>query len=231
MGNIDSNTIGQFILFMVALIFSLSVHESAHAWTASRCGDPTARMLGRVSLNPIRHIDPIGTIVLPLVAAISGIPLLGWAKPTPVDPRNFRHPVMDDILTSVAGPVSNFIVATGALLLLGGISLLSVSGHTLVLGLVGGDNGASSDSALAPVAVLLFELMFINIVLAVFNLIPVPPLDGSHVLRHFLSEPVRMVYDRIGIFGLLALVYLGGGLLSSLLRPFVHFYLSMLVKF
>jgi Zn-dependent protease len=216
---------------MIAFLFAISVHESAHAWTASRCGDPTARMLGRVSLNPIRHIDPIGTIVLPLVAAISGIPLLGWAKPTPVDPRNFRHPVMDDILTSVAGPVSNFIVATAALLLLGGISLSSASGHTLVMGLVGGDNGASSDSALAPVAVLLFELMFINIVLAVFNLIPVPPLDGSHVLRHFLSEPVRMVYDRIGIFGLLALVYLGGGLLSRLLRPFVHFYLWMLVKF
>ena len=215
---------------MIAFLFAISVHESAHAWTASRCGDPTARMLGRVSLNPIRHIDPIGTIVLPLIAAYRG-GLIGWAKPTPVDPRNFRHPVMDDILTSVAGPVSNFIVATGALLLLGGISLSSVSGHTLVMGLVGGDNGASSDSALAPVAVLLFELMFINIVLAVFNLIPVPPLDGSHVLRHFLSEPVRMVYDRIGIFGLLALVYLGGGLLSSLLRPFVHFYLWMLVKF
>ena len=216
---------------MIAFLFAISVHESAHAWTASRCGDPTARMLGRVSLNPIRHIDPIGTIVLPLVAAISGIPLLGWAKPTPVNPRNFRNPMLDDILTSVAGPVSNFIVATGALLLLGGISLSSASGHTLVMGLVGGDNGASSDSALAPVGVLLFELMFINIVLAVFNLIPVPPLDGSHVLRHFLSEPVRLVYDRIGIFGLLALVYLGGGLLSSLIRPFVHFYVLMLGKF
>jgi Zn-dependent protease len=216
---------------MIAFLFAISVHESAHAWTASRCGDPTARMLGRVSLNPIRHIDPIGTIVLPLVAAISGIPLLGWAKPTPVDPRNFRNPVMDDILTSVAGPVSNFIVATGALLLLGAISLSSASGHALVMGLVGGGNGAASDSALAPVAVLLFELMLINIVLAVFNLIPVPPLDGSHVLRHFLSEPIRMVYDRIGIFGLLALVYLGGGLLWSLIRPVRDFYLSVLVKF
>jgi Zn-dependent protease len=215
---------------MIAFLFAISVHESAHAWTASRCGDPTARMLGRVSLNPIRHIDPIGTIVMPLVAAISGIPLLGWAKPTPVDPRNFRNPVMDDILVSVAGPVSNFIVATGALLLLGGISLSSASGHTLVMGLVAG-GGAASDSALVPVAMLLFELMLINIVLAVFNLIPVPPLDGSHVLRHFLPEPVRMVYDRIGIFALLALVYLGGGLLSGLIRPFVHFYLSMLVSF
>src|ERR1700687_5605097 len=165
------------ILFkMIAFLFAISVHESAHAWTASRCGDPTARMLGRVSLNPIRHIDPIGTIVMPLVAAISGIPLLGWAKPTPVDPRNFRNPMMDDILTSVAGPVSNFIVATVALLLLGGISLLSASGHTLVTALPGGFDGAASDSALTPVAMLLYAFMIINIVLAVFNLIPVPPL-------------------------------------------------------
>lgn len=216
---------------MIAFLFAISVHESAHAWTASRCGDPTARMLGRVTLNPIRHIDPIGTIVLPALAAISGVPLLGWAKPTPVDPRNFRNPVMDDVLVSVAGPVSNFIVATAALLLLGGISLSSVSGHALVIGLLAGFNGVASDSALAPVAVLLFELMLINIVLAVFNLIPVPPLDGSHVLRHFLPDSVRMVYDRIGIFGLLALVYLGGGLLSGLIRPFIHFYIRMLVKF
>ena len=138
---------------------------------------------------------------------------------------------MDDILVSVAGPVSNFIVATGALLLLGGISLSSPSAHELVMGLRHGFSGGSSDSALAPVAVLLYELMLINIVLAVFNLIPVPPLDGSHVLRHFLPDPARMVYDRIGIFGLIALVYLGGGLLSSLIRPFVRFYLSILVKF
>ena len=216
---------------MIAFLFAISVHESAHAWTASRCGDPTARMLGRVSLNPIRHIDLIGTIVLPLVAAFSGLTVLGWAKPTPVDPRNFRNPVMDDILTSVAGPVSNFIVATGALLLLGGISLSSASGHAVVLGLRDSFNGTASDSALSPVAMLLYALMIINIVLAVFNLIPVPPLDGSHVLRHFLSAPVRMVYDRIGIFGLLALVFLAPGLINSLIRPFVLFYYSMMVKF
>ena len=216
---------------MIVFLFAISVHESAHAWTASRCGDPTARMLGRVSLNPIRHIDLIGTVIMPLVAAISGVPLLGWAKPTPVDPRNFRNPVMDDILTSVAGPVSNFIIATGALLLLGGISLSSPSGHELVLALRHGFAGGSSDFALAPLAVLLYELMLINIVLAVFNLIPVPPLDGSHVLRHFLPDQIRMIYDRVGIFGLIALVYLGGGLLNRMIGPFEDFYLGVLGKF
>jgi Zn-dependent protease len=216
---------------MIAFLFAISVHESAHAWTASRCGDPTARMLGRVSLNPIRHIDLFGTIILPLVAAISGIPLLGWAKPTPVDTRNFRNPMLDDILTSVAGPVSNFLVATVALLLLGCISLSSPAGHALIMDLPGELDGAASNSALTPIAMLLYALMVINIVLAVFNLIPIPPLDGSHVLRHFLSEPVRAVYDRIGFFALLALVYLGGGLLWGLIRPVRDFYLTILGKF
>ena len=217
---------------MIAFLFAISVHESAHAWTASRCGDPTARMLGRVSLNPIRHIDLFGTIILPLVAAISGIPLLGWAKPTPVDPRNFRRPVFDDILTSVAGPVSNFIVATGALILLGAISLTSATGHGVVRGLaVGPFSGGGPDSALLPIATMLYVLMYINVVLAVFNLIPMPPLDGSHVLRHFLPESIRLVYDRLGFFALLALVYLGGNLLWGLIRPFLGFYVSIMGKF
>jgi Zn-dependent protease len=226
-----SPRIVEILYQMIAFLFAISVHESAHAWTASRCGDPTARMLGRVSLNPIRHIDLLGTIILPLVAAISHIPLLGWAKPTPVNPRNFRNPMLDDILTSVAGPVSNFVVATIALLLLGAISLSSGTGRAAVNAIQGGYRAPTQDSALTPIAVLLYELMLINIVLAVFNLIPVPPLDGSHVLRHFLSDSARMVYDRIGFFALLALVYLAPGLLSALIGPFVYFYRWMLAQF
>src|SRR5438067_4950230 len=107
-----------FVFQMVVVLLALSVHESAHAWMADRCGDPTARLLGRVTLNPIKHIDPVGTILLPLIAMLSHFPAIGWAKPTPVNPRNFRNPVLDDVLTSVAGPVSNFLVATGALILL-----------------------------------------------------------------------------------------------------------------
>jgi Zn-dependent protease len=216
----------EIVYQVIAFMFAISVHESAHAWTASRCGDPTARMLGRVSLNPIRHIDPIGTVLLPLIAVITHIPMLGWAKPTPVDPRNFRNPVMDDILTSVAGPVSNFIVATIAVLLLGFISLSSPAGRSIVQGV---DNG--SNSILIPTTGILFAMLEINVLLAVFNLIPIPPLDGSHVLRHFLSDSVRMVYDRIGIFGLIALVYLGGGLLWKLVLPVLGFYLWILGRF
>jgi Zn-dependent protease len=226
-----SPRIVEILYQMIAFLFAISVHESAHAWTAARRGDPTAFMLGRVTLNPIKHIDPLGTIVLPLVAAISHIPLLGWAKPTPVNPRNFKNPVLDDILVSVAGPVSNFMVATVALLALGGISISSAAGHAVVRGVMADYGGMNSDSPFAPVVVLLFELMLINIVLAVFNLIPVPPLDGSHVLRHFLPEAIRSAYDRMGFFALLLLVYLGGGLISGLISPFVRAYLMVLEKF
>src|SRR5437868_11298427 len=109
---------------LIVFLFAISIHESAHAWMANRCGDPTARMLGRITLNPIKHIDPLGTILLPAVAIIaqiqfhSQVPVIGWAKPTPVNPRNFKRPVLDDILTSVVGPASNFMVATIALIFL-----------------------------------------------------------------------------------------------------------------
>src|SRR5271157_2027888 len=106
------------ILFkLIVFLFAISIHESAHAWMASRRGDPTARMLGRVTLNPIKHIDPVGTVLLPLIGLLNpNLPVIGWAKPTPVDPRNFKHPVLDDILTSVVGPISNFVVATATVL-------------------------------------------------------------------------------------------------------------------
>ena len=216
------------ILFqLIAFLFAISVHESAHAWTANRCGDPTARMLGRISLNPIRHIDPIGTVVLPLIAMLTHLPVIGWAKPTPVDPRNFKNPVLDDVLTSVAGPVSNFIVATGATIILAAISLGAPDGRMIVRGAMGGF--AFGNSPLVPASLFLYEVLVINVLLAVFNLIPVPPLDGSHVLRHFLSDRARQVYDTIGIFGLMALVFFGGNFLWALIRPVLLLYRSILL--
>jgi len=215
------------ILFQViAFLFAISVHESAHAWMANRCGDPTARMLGRITLNPIKHIDLFGTILLPLIALLAHKPMLGWAKPTPVDPRNFRHPVRDDILTSVVGPISNFMVAGGATALLVNIKLSSPFGRDVVMG----DVSAQSNSPLVPITLLVYELMQINVVLAVFNLIPVPPLDGSHVLRHFLPAGALRAYDTVEWMGLLALVYFGGGFLDQLLSPFLRFFNYILVS-
>jgi Zn-dependent protease len=217
------------ILFQVIVfLFAISFHESAHAWMANRCGDPTARMLGRISLNPIRHIDPVGTILLPAIALFTGLKVIGWAKPTPVDPRNFQNPVLDDILTAVAGPVSNFVVATGAAIVLGAIAVVAPGGRPIVKEVVTGV--VFSNSLLVPLSLLLYELMRINIFLGVFNLIPVPPLDGSHVLRHFLSESVRRVYDMVGIFGLIVLVYVGGDLLFRLILPVLHLYNSILMR-
>lgn len=211
---------------LIAFLFAISFHESAHAWMANRCGDPTARMLGRITLNPIKHIDPIGTVLLPAIAAFAHVPVLGWAKPTPVNPSNFRNPVRDDILTSVVGPISNFVVAVGVLFVLALLSLTSRTGHYLVANYFAFRIGIFPvpDSPLVPLVFFLNAMMQINIVLGVFNLIPVPPLDGSHVLRHFLSDSARRAYDTIGIFGLIALVYLGGGLLSALISPPIRFF-------
>jgi Zn-dependent protease len=218
------------ILFqIIAFVFAISVHESAHAWMANKRGDPTARMLGRITLNPIKHIDPVGTVLLPLIAAWQHIPMLGWAKPTPVDPRNFRNPVLDDILTSVVGPISNLVVATGATILLLLIKLTSATGRQVVDQVIG-PAPLLSQSVLVPFCVLFYEMMTINVLLAVFNLIPVPPLDGSHVLRHFLPEPVRRVYDAIGIFGLLLLFFFGGNLIYAMVTPLVDAFDLVLLK-
>ena len=217
------------LLKVIAFLFAISVHESAHAWMANRCGDPTARMLGRITLNPIRHIDLFGTVLLPLIALWQHIPILGWAKPTPVDPQNFKNPVWDDILTSIVGPVSNFLVASGATVLLLMIGLTSSFGRGVVRGIPMGYIPSDSNSVLVPLCLFVYELMVINVVLGVFNLIPVPPLDGSHVLRHFLPDAIRRTYDAIGWVGLLALIYLAPGLLGRLLNPVLDIFRYVLV--
>jgi len=215
----------QILFQIIAFLFAISVHESAHAWMANRCGDPTARMLGRITLNPIRHIDPVGTILLPAIAMISHFPVIGWAKPTPVDPRHFKNPVRDDILTSLAGPASNLLVAAGSVVGLAVIANTSALGRGLVHG-----TAAPSDSLLVPITVLLYEFMYINVLLAAFNVIPIPPLDGSHVLRHFLPESVRRAYDMAGMIGLVLLFLVGGPIIRFLMSPVLQFFDFVLAR-
>ena len=221
---------------IIVFLFAISVHESAHAWMASRLGDPTARMLGRVSLNPIKHIDPIGTILLPAIAMITHFPVIGWAKPTPVDPRNFKHYVRDDILVSVAGPVSNFLTAAAAVVGLTVVAHASQVGRLVVFALARGASTGdlaqimpADAGAIVPIGALLYAAMVINVLLGVFNLIPIPPLDGSHVIRHFLSHGVLQVYDRVGIWGLVILMFFGGSVLGAFMYPVLNFFNGFLL--
>lgn len=211
----------KYVYQAIAFLFAISVHESAHAWMAAKRGDPTAAMLGRVTLNPIKHIDILGTIILPAVAIFSHLPLIGWAKPTPVNPRNFKNLVVDDILTSIAGPISNFLVVIFALLVLGiiGVIARATAPH-------------GPDSILTPISLMFYYLAMINVLLGVFNLIPLPPLDGSHVLRHALSGSALRAYDAVGTMGLFVLVFFGDRLLWLLLGPpqqFVAFFADRLL--
>ena len=211
---------------IVVLLFAISVHESAHAWMANRLGDPTAKMLGRVSLNPIVHIDPFGTILVPALLVLFGFPAFGWAKPTPVDSRNFKHIVRDDVLTAVAGPVSNFLTAFVSVLAVAVLFHGSMRGIPL--------NFRRADFG-GPLLQLFFSAITINVVLAVFNLIPLPPLDGSHVIRHFLSYESLKMYDRFGYFGLMIIMFvlpmIGFPIVSILITPFLGFYQGLLNLF
>ena len=206
------------IFQVVVLILAFSVHECAHAWAAWRLGDPTAKMLGRLTLNHCRHLDPFGSVIFPLIGLFYGGMLFGWAKPTPVTARNFKNYKRDDILVALAGPASNLISATVALI------LLVVLKHAIG----GGDVAVQTAMLLArrvpgvptenlpqlfPIALFLYYVILLNLLLFVFNLIPVPPLDGSHILRHFLPYNALRIYDQIGMFGMIFIMLIGGGLI------------------
>jgi len=209
---------------IVVLILAFSIHECAHAWAAMRLGDPTAMMLGRVTLNPLKHLDPVGSILFPLISLVYGGFLVGWAKPTPVTARNFKNYKRDDILVTLAGPASNLLSATIALILLIVIKHLLPAGDTSIMTAVAIAEhipGVVTEGlpALFPIALFLYFVIFINLLLFVFNLIPLPPLDGSHILRHFLPYKALQLYDRMGMFALLILFLVGGRFISALFYP------------
>ncbi|HWP84238.1 MAG TPA: site-2 protease family protein [Terriglobia bacterium] len=221
----------EIIFQIIAFLFAISVHESAHAWSAYRFGDDTASLLGRISLNPIRHIDPIGTILLPLLAALTHVPLLGWAKPTPVNLLRLRNRFRDNALIAAAGPTSNFLVAGIAVLLL--LLLRSVSGEAsqALVSLVGFGRLEIGPSVMTPLVLLLYSLMVVNVILGIFNLFPIPPLDGSHVLEALLPEGMRETYASIGSYGtlILLLILWQTDLFGRMIYPALNFCNSLLV--
>jgi Zn-dependent protease len=203
--NID---FAQVLTVFVVLLFSLTVHEAAHAWSADRLGDATARLLGRISLNPAVHVDPIGTIVFPLIALVTNVPVLGWAKPVPVNIARLRGNWKQKyMLIAAAGPASNLVLA-------------AIAG--IVLKLVPLDGG--------PVLQVLQTAVYLNVILAVFNMIPVPPLDGGNALSGLLRGPVSDAFDRIRPYGFLILYGLMfSGILTMIIGPPASFLLSWLL--
>jgi Zn-dependent protease len=196
------------------LVLSLSVHEAAHALTADRLGDPTARLLGRLTLNPLAHIDWIGTVLFPLVAMSTGAPIIGWARPVPVDTRNLRSPHRDFAVIALAGPVSNLLLATGAAALFG---LVAAAGE-----------GPPAFSTVGSVLVL---AVLLNVLLAVFNMIPIPPLDGGNVAIGVLPAPLSELFALMRPWGFLILYALMlTGVLERITRPITSTLMSVLLS-
>jgi Zn-dependent protease len=221
----------EIAISLFVLLFAITVHEAAHGWAAKRMGDSTAFDLGRVSLNPLVHIDPIGTVVLPLMLVLIGAPAFGWAKPVPVNPYNLRHPRRDNLVISAAGPAANLLTSIGAMVLLL-VLKFTVPGVRAFL------QSPALFRAILPqgfyplqgLALILYFAVIINIYLAVFNMIPVPPLDGSGILLGVLSEKAAARYDKLrpyGFFVVLALLYLN--VLDIIILP-LNVLISLLLR-
>lgn len=203
MGDLDLKFV---VMQYIVLLFSLSVHEAAHAAMADRCGDPTGRLLGRVTLNPGKHIDPIGTVVMPLLMMVLQIPyLIGWARPVPFNPRNLGNIQRDPVLIALAGPASNIVIACVAMIVLR---------VTLMVAGVGEGEISPYFETFFTMAML---LILLNLLLAVFNMIPVPPLDGHYLLRAFLPPGGQQVLESLGPFGILIAIFVANRFLPPIM--------------
>src|SRR5215218_5521811 len=182
--------IPQLVIYMVVLLLAISAHEAAHAWMSDRFGDDTARLLGRVTLNPVAHTDPIGTLLIPIMtfvfsatgSPLAAIPLIGWGKPTPVNPLRWRNKDLANVMVSIAGILANIILA-----------IIAFTIFKIIL--LNGGFGLLPESIQEPVGIFLRDMLVMNISLAVFNLLPFPPLDGSKVLDTFLPASMRPLME------------------------------------
>jgi Zn-dependent protease len=214
----ESDLIGQLIIYIVVLLLAISAHEAAHAWMSYRFGDDTAYLLGRVTLNPVSHTDPIGTLLIPIMGFIGAgagifVPLIGWGKPTPVNPLRWRNKDVANVMVSIAGILANLFIA-----------LLSFLALKYVLRSGVAEEGGSLASVGEPVKLLLWMGLNLNLSLAIFNLLPIPPLDGSALLERVLPDEWLPAWYRFRPYGLLVLFALvfWTGILGDLLDPFAR---------
>jgi Zn-dependent protease len=220
MGDIDiANLVSHLVIYMVVLLLAISAHEAGHAWMSYKFGDDTAYMLGRVTLNPVAHTDPIGTLLIPIVAFILGniggvagqIPLIGWGIPTPVNPRKWERYKLANVMVSIAGVLANLLLLAIGLVL---AKVLMTQGFTPA-----DLFGVSSN----PLAIFVSNMMFLNLSLFVFNLLPFPPLDGSKILGTFLPEsaqPILSLFEQYGFLILMFLIYIG--VFRLIIYPFYY---------
>jgi Zn-dependent protease len=206
--------ITELIILAPPLLFALTLHELAHGFVAFHLGDPTARDAGRLTLNPLKHLDPLGTIAFFLIK-------IGWAKPVPVNPSYFRNPKRDMLWVALAGPVTNLVLAVASAILTKGIwALATVLPYS-----------AAAEAILVPVNSMLIASVWINLVLCIFNFLPIPPLDGSRILTGILPDHLALSYMKIERFGfVLILVLAFSGVLSRVIVPIISFANSLLLS-
>ena len=211
----ELNLIQEVAVWALPVLFAITMHEVAHGWVAKQLGDPTAMMLGRLTLNPLKHIDPVGTILVPLILIMAGGVIFGWAKPVPVTAENLHHPKRDMALVAAAGPTANLIMA-----------LLWALIMKLALMLPGGLMGLA-----LPLTYMAGAGITINVLLMVLNLLPVPPLDGSRVVAGFLPDPLAWKFSRIEQYGLIILlVLMVTGILGKIMWPPVAIVQSLIYR-
>lgn len=207
----------QFVLALIAFFTAMTFHEYAHARVAYRLGDLTAKSAGRLTLNPLAHIDIMGTVILPIALAFLGLPVFGWAKPVPINPFYFRRPYQGMMFVAIAGPLTNIVLAAiGTALWRGLVAFYPSFGHTTSLG------ASVLANALGAIAFLLGTFIVINVILAVFNMIPIPPLDGSRVLTYFLPDSGKEfmhTIERLQVGFLLIVGLLWFGALDLIIGP------------
>jgi Zn-dependent protease len=213
-----SDTIRQLSISALPILAAIIFHEVSHGFVANKLGDPTAKFMGRLTLNPLAHIDPIGTVILPALLMLTGSPVFGWAKPVPINPANFKDPKRDMAISAAAGPITNIILAILSLLIL---KLLSASAAAFL-----------PVSVILPLTMMFRQSILINVVLAAFNLLPIPPLDGGRVLIGFLPHKQAVAYSRIEPYGFFILiVLLMTGIAGKLINPFIYLIFALLNLF